>query len=241
MPPEKRNWRMMRAMFSTVAPRYDFITRAFSYGMDRRWKRRGVERAALPPGAVVLDLACGTGDFSRLALQAAAGSRAVAVDLAEPMLQAARRRGVELAVCADAGRLPFRDGAFDCVFVGYGLRNFPDLAVALREAERVTRPGGGLVTLDFFLPSRAVIRSLYLAYLWLQGAFWGLVLHGRPRIYTYIPDSLRSFVSMAQLSDALGKAGYAEVRSRGYLFGGIGLHWAKTGSAARPRDGLAAA
>ncbi len=225
-PPEKRNWRAMHAMFSAVAPRYDFITRAFSYGMDRRWKRCGVQGAALSPRSRVLDLAAGTGDFSCLAVRQAEGTLAVAVDLAEAMLRGARRRGIHLAVAAEAGRLPFPSGAFDCVFVGYGLRNFPDLPCALREAWRVTRPGGGLVTLDFFLPPHPFIRSLYLVYLWLQGAFWGLVLHGRPRVYTYIPDSLRSFVSIAELSQALGEAGYTAVRSRAYIFGGIGLHWA---------------
>ena len=115
------------------------------------------------------------------------------MDLTERMLQLARARGVRHAVCGDAGMLPFPDASFDCVFIGYGLRNFPNLEVALREIERVTRPGGLLVSLDFFLPANPLLRKLYLAYLYAQGAFWGLVLHGRPRVYTYIPDSLRSF------------------------------------------------
>src|SRR5437660_5786205 len=97
----------MRAMFSTVAPRYDFITRAFSYGMDGRWKRTLVDRAALPERPVVLDLAAGTGDFSLMTSQRYPGARAVAVDLTERMLQLARQRGVEHTACADAGLLPF--------------------------------------------------------------------------------------------------------------------------------------
>jgi demethylmenaquinone methyltransferase/2-methoxy-6-polyprenyl-1,4-benzoquinol methylase len=216
----------MRAMFHTVAPRYDFITRVFSYGMDRHWKRAGVEKANLPPRPVVLDLACGTGDFSRLAEQHWPGARPVAVDITERMLLLARKNGVDVAVCADAGRLPFADASFDGVFVGYGLRNFPDLQGALKEIERVTRPGGMLVSLDFFLPANAVMRQLYLAYLYAQGTFWGLVLHGRPRVYTYIPDSLRSFVSIAELSVLLQRSGYRRVDVRSRILGGIGLHWA---------------
>ena len=216
----------MRAMFSTVAPRYDFITRTFSYGMDRRWKRTGLDRARLPERPVVLDLAAGTGDFSLMVRQRYPGARAVAVDITERMLQLARGRGVQHTVCGDAGLLPFADHSFDCVIVGYGLRNFPSLDVAVREIERVTRPGGSLVSLDFFLPANVVLRPLYLAYLYAQGAFWGLVLHGRPRVYTYIPDSLRSFVSIDDFSSLLRRTGYQKVDTRRYILGGIGLHWA---------------
>ena len=219
----------MRAMFHTVAPRYDFITRTFSYGMDRRWKRMGVELAGLPRNAVVLDLAAGTGDFSMLVKRRDPGARTVAVDLTERMLRLARERGLEDAVCGDACLLPFPEATFDCVFIGYGLRNFPKLEVAVREIERVTRPGGLLVSLDFFLPANPILRLGYLAYLYAQGAFWGLVLHGRPRIYTYIPDSLRSFVSIEEFSKLLRGAGYSRVRARSYILGGIGVHWAAKG------------
>lgn len=217
----------MRAMFHTVAPRYDFITRAFSYGMDKRWKRACVERAELPERAVVLDLASGTGDFTKLIRERLPGSRPVAVDLTERMLQLARAGGVPDAACADACRLPFPDGVFDCVFIGYGLRNFPDLEKAVAEIRRVTKPGGAFVSLDFFLPANGVMRALYLGYLYAQGAFWGTVLHGRPRVYTYIPDSLRAFVSIQAFSDRLRRAGYRRVEARSYILGGIGLHWAK--------------
>src|ERR1035438_2204876 len=113
LPAEKRDLGLMRRMFSTIAPRYDFITRAFSYGMDGRWKKMGVERARLPQRPVILDLASGTGDFSALVEAQRSEARREGEDLTERMLQLARARGVEHAVCADAGRLPFADGAFD--------------------------------------------------------------------------------------------------------------------------------
>lgn len=229
IPAERKDLRLMREMFSTVAPRYDFITRAFSYGMDRRWKRLGVDRAGLPEHGLVLDLASGTGDFSNLVRQRFPGACSIAADLTETMLRLARLRGVERVICADANRLPFLDAAFDCVFIGYGLRNFSNLNEALREIARVTRPGGKLVSLDFFLPANRILRKLYLAYLYLQGAFWGLLLHARPRVYTYIPDSLRSFHSMDEFAAILRQTGYARVNMRKYVGGGIGLLWATAG------------
>jgi demethylmenaquinone methyltransferase/2-methoxy-6-polyprenyl-1,4-benzoquinol methylase len=225
-PIEKQDVKLMQEMFGRIAPRYDFVTRTFSYGMDLRWKRLGVERAAIPENAVVLDLASGTGDFSQLVGQRLPRARAIAVDLTEEMLHEARERGVKRGVCGDATRLPFADQTFDCVFIGYGLRNFPCLNTALREIERVTRPGGLLVTLDFFLPANRVFREAYLAYLYAQGAFWGTLLHGKPRTYTYIPDSLRNFISMGEFSTALEKTGYALLNKRSFILGGIGLHWA---------------
>jgi demethylmenaquinone methyltransferase / 2-methoxy-6-polyprenyl-1,4-benzoquinol methylase len=224
LPTEQQNPSLMRAMFTTIAPRYDFITRAFSYGMDREWKRAGLAAIELPERALVLDLAAGTGDFSLLVSEHLPNSRPVTVDLTERMLQLARQRGAREAVCGDAGRLPFSDGAFDCVLVGYGLRNFPDLPGAVREIERVTRPGGRLVSLDFFLPTHAWWRRLYLGYLFAQGAFWGFLLHGRPRIYTYIPDSLRNFVTIDEFSALLERSGYQRVDARRFILGGIGLH-----------------
>jgi demethylmenaquinone methyltransferase/2-methoxy-6-polyprenyl-1,4-benzoquinol methylase len=225
-PAERQDSKLMRAMFSTIAPRYDFVTRILSYGMDRRWKKLGVTRATLPANATVLDLASGTGDFSKLVQERLPQARSVAVDITEGMLQLARAHGLKEAACADATLLPFADASFDCVFIGYGLRNFPDLKKAVREIERVTKPGGMMVSLDFFLPNNRVFRELYLGYLYAQGAAWGLLLHGRPRIYTYIPDSIRSFTTMRDFSSLLQQMGYSNVDTQGFILGGIGLHWA---------------
>ena len=216
----------MREMFHAIAPRYDFVTRLFSYGMDRRWKELGVAKAALPDDATVLDLAAGTGDFADIVRQHLPGARVVAVDLTERMLHLARSRGVPETICADASFLPFPNDSFDCVVIGYGLRNFPNLETALREIERITRGNGVLLTLDFFLPANTLLRRLYVAYLYSTGALWGLLLHGRPRIYTYIADSLRSFVSADELAAVLRRAGYANVVVSRFIFGGIALHWA---------------
>src|SRR6204780_5014250 len=124
IPAERQDTRLMREMFNKIAPKYDFITRGISYGMDGRWKRLGVLRASLPENALVLDLASGTGDFSRLVRERLPAARSVAVDLSEGMLRVGRRNGLQEAVCADATALPFASASFNCVFIGYGFFNF---------------------------------------------------------------------------------------------------------------------
>lgn len=213
----------MRDMFTTIAPKYDFITRAFSFGMDRGWKRLAVSCAGLPPRARVLDLACGTGDFGKLALAQCTGAQIVPADLTESMLRLAQ---IPDSTCADAAALPFQPACFDAVFIGYGLRNFPCLDIALQEVQRVLKPGGILVSLDFFLPRNAWLRRLYLGYLYAQGAVWGILLHGRARVYTYIPDSLSNFLSAEAFSSLLEKMQFTKITARRFLLGGIAVHWA---------------
>jgi demethylmenaquinone methyltransferase/2-methoxy-6-polyprenyl-1,4-benzoquinol methylase len=214
----------MRDLFTTIAPNYDFITRAFSFGMDRGWKRRAVAWAEIPTGARILDLACGTGDFAKLVAKQCPGARIVGADLTELMLRHAK---IPDCACADAAWLPFQQSSFDAVFIGYGLRNFPRLVAALEEVLRVLKPGGVLVSLDFFLPHDVLLRNLYLGYLYAQGACWGIILHRRARVYTYIPDSLGSFLAAGAFSSLLENMDFTRVRTRQYLLGGIAVHWAR--------------
>ena len=139
-PVEKQDSREMRAMFGAIAPRYDFVTKIFSYGMDGKWKRAGVQECVLPENAVVLDLAAGTGDFSKLVMARLPQARAIAVDLTEPMLLVARETGIREAVCGDAGAIDRFSAMLEQTgYEGVKARSFILGGIGLHSAIKATR------------------------------------------------------------------------------------------------------
>lgn len=220
--------RHVRRLFTTIADRYDLITRLLSYGQDRRWKRALVERAAPLEGACVLDLATGTGDLAYLA--AAHGARVIGLDLVPRMVTLARAKAVPATgarpafLTGDMMALPFEDATFDVVTTGYGLRNVPALDTACAEIARVLRPGGRLLSLDFNRPDSRVIRAAYLGYLDVTGGALGWVLHGDPDTYRYIPASLRRYPGAKGVAGTLRANGFATVEITPLLGGLMSLH-----------------
>jgi len=216
--------RFVRAIFATIADRYDFITVLLSYGQDRRWKRRLIDLAAPRRGARALDLATGTGDIA-FAL-AASGARVVGLDITMRMIQLARAKGAGHFIVGDMLALPFPSGSFDIVTTGYGLRNVPDLATAIEEIGRVLSPGGQLLSLDFNRPSNRVVRTAYLAYLTLVGAALGWALHRDPDTYRYIPASIRQYPGAEAVARMFESRGFSGVRCYPVLGGLMTIHHA---------------
>jgi demethylmenaquinone methyltransferase/2-methoxy-6-polyprenyl-1,4-benzoquinol methylase len=220
--------RYVRTLFATIAERYDFITVMLSYGQDRRWKRRLVDLAAPPPGARALDLATGTGDIA-FAL-AGRGSSVVGLDITLRMIELARGKGARgpalRFVQGDMMALPFAGASFDIVTTGYGLRNVPDLAMAIEEIARVLTPGGQVLSLDFNRPSNVVIRSAYLAYLTIVGGALGWVLHRDPDTYRYIPASIRQYPGARAVARLFEARGFSHVRCHAVLGGLMTIHHA---------------
>ena len=222
--------RVVRAIFATIADRYDFITVVLSYGQDRRWKRRLIDLAAPRPGARALDLATGTGDLA-FAL-AARGARVVGLDITLRMIQLARDKAARGAqpgaafLVGDMIALPFAAGAFDIVTTGYGLRNVPNLAAAIDEIGRVLSPGGQLLSLDFNRPSSRVVRACYLAYLTLVGGALGWALHRDADTYRYIPASIRQYPGAEAVARMFESRGFTGVRWYPILGGLMTIHHA---------------
>jgi demethylmenaquinone methyltransferase/2-methoxy-6-polyprenyl-1,4-benzoquinol methylase len=205
----------VRAMFDTIAPRYDLMNRLMTFGLDQAWRRGTVAALALPEGAVVLDLACGTGDLSRLGLRR--GYRVVGADLSAGML-AANGAPTPL-VEADGSRLPFTAGAFDGLVCGYALRNFTDLAATLAECARVLRAGGRLAVLEVDAPTARLWRAGY--DVWFNKAVPALggALSDR-EAYRYLPRSVAYLPPAAELRRLLREAGFSAVGIRP-LAGGL--------------------
>jgi ubiquinone/menaquinone biosynthesis methyltransferase len=219
----------VRRLFDVIAPRYDLITVLLSYGQDRRWKRRLADMAQLGPGIRTLDLACGTGD---IAFEAARrGARVTGLDITHRMLRIAREHA-EIASCpvsfvtGDMSTLPFQTATFDVVTTGYGLRNVPQLSIALEEIHRVLVPGGRLLSLDFNRPANPVTRAVFLSYLTLVGSALGLALHRDPETYRYIPESIRRYPGAAGVSALAREAGFAVCQSFPVLGGLMTIHCA---------------
>ena len=230
----------VREMFSRLAQRYDLVNDVMSFGMHRLWKRQAVRLAlsGVSPTARVLDLCCGSGDLCFLAEELGARD-VVGADFTLPMLEVARRRreknrrgrpGREGGrrgprfVEADALRLPFADGAFDVLTIGYGLRNVADIPAALAEMRRVLAPGGRAVILDFGKPDHALPAALYRAYLGTVMPTVGWLFHGDPQTYAYIPASLERYPAQRGVEALMKAAGFGEVRYEERLLGTMGIN-----------------
>ena len=234
-PEGKRGY--VRALFATIADRYDFITVALSFGLDRGWKRRVIRLVRPDARTRVLDLATGTGDIAFAA--ARHGAPVVGLDITVRMIELARSKAhasypanpappgrPARFVVGDMLALPFPSSSFDIVTTGYGLRNVPDLRVAIDEIRRVLAPGGQLASLDFNRPSNAIVRACYLAYLTVVGSTLGWLLHRDPDTYTYIPASIRQYPGAEGVARLLQAAGFAEIRIYPVLGGLMTIHHA---------------
>ena len=222
----------VRSMFDRIAGVYDRMNHVMTAGLDRRWRERAVERAALEPGGEALDVCCGTGDLAfELARAVGPSGRVVGCDFSERMLELAREKAAEPAPdsapvsfeWADALELPYEDSSFDAVTVGFGVRNLSDLGAGVRELTRVLRPGGRLVILEITQPQRPPLSTFFA--LWfdrvvpLLGSF-----AGDNDAYTYLPESVRSFPLPEGLAEIMDEAGLAEIRWLLLAGGIIAIH-----------------
>ena len=215
----------VQRMFDRIAPVYDAMNRVMTAGLDRRWRRITVEQVVRPRDRV-LDACCGTGDLAIAAR--ARGADVVGLDFSERMLERARGKdaGIEW-VRGDMLALPFDDGSFDAVTVGFGVRNVDDLEAGLRELRRVVRPGGRVGILEITQP-RGALAPFYRLWFDRVVPLLGRVLPGGAA-YTYLPASVRRFPGPEELASLLVATGFTAVRFRRFAGGIVALHVAEAG------------
>jgi demethylmenaquinone methyltransferase/2-methoxy-6-polyprenyl-1,4-benzoquinol methylase len=226
---EREKARRVRGVFDSVAPRYDVMNDLMSMGLHRAWKAYTVLVANVQPGQRVLDIAGGTGDLAlAFAKKAGPTGHVVHTDINEAMLRTGRDRlldaGVSLpTVVCDAEKLPFPDGGFDLVSVAFGLRNMTHKDGALAEMNRVLKPGGKLLVLEF----SKVAKPLEKAYDWYSFKVLpqlGRLVAGDSDSYRYLAESIRMHPSQEELKTLMKQRGFGHVDYHNLTGGVVALH-----------------
>lgn len=219
--------RYVQGMFARIAGRYDLMNRLMTFGQDRRWRRQVIQKARLPAGGRLLDIATGTGDIALEGQRQQPGIQAVGGDFTIEMMQAGAadpRRAAIRWVAADTLALPFPDETFDAVTSGFLMRNVIDVAGAFREQMRVTRPGGRIVVLESSPPKNNLLRPIIRIHLNSVIPALGKVVAGDAEAYRYLPDSTQQFQEPESLAQIMREAGLQDVVYRLYMFGTIAIH-----------------
>jgi len=228
--PEKA--KRVRAVFDSVAGKYDLMNDLMSAGIHRLWKRFALAQTGLRPGQSALDVAGGTGDLAcGMARQVGENGLVFLSDINSSMLAVGRDRlldegllGNVRCAIADAERLPFADASFDCVTIGFGLRNVTDKAAALASMRRVLKPGGRVLVLEFSRPFVQVLRSAYDVYSFSILPWLGRRVAGDADSYRYLAESIRRFPDQQALLGMMRDAGLEDCRYHNLSGGIVALH-----------------
>ena len=224
--------RRVRGVFDSVAPQYDLMNDLMSAGTHRLWKRFTLALANLRPGQRALDVAGGSGDLAAgLARQVGERGLGVLSDVNAAMLARGRDRLIDAGfvgnvecVQADAERLPFADGTFDCVTIGFGLRNVTDKRAALAAMQRTLKPGGQLLVLEFSQPRLPGLKPLYDAYSFHVLPWLGQVVAHDAASYRYLAESIRRHPDQETLLEMMRAAGLEGCRYHNLAGGIVAVH-----------------
>jgi demethylmenaquinone methyltransferase / 2-methoxy-6-polyprenyl-1,4-benzoquinol methylase len=208
----------VHGMFERIADVYDLMNTAMTAGLHHRWRSRAADRAELSAGDCALDVCSGTGDLAiELRRRCGPSGKVIGCDFSERMLELARDKAVRLGMpdllfeWADALELPYDDGSFDAVTVGFGARNLADLEAGIAEMTRVLRPEGRLVILEITQPSRPPLSWFHA--LWFDRIVPRLgALAGDREAYSYLPQSVKRFPSPVELAAILDRGGLSRIR-----------------------------
>jgi demethylmenaquinone methyltransferase / 2-methoxy-6-polyprenyl-1,4-benzoquinol methylase len=230
--PRAQKAERVRAVFSSVAGKYDLMNDLMSLGAHRLWKHFTLSLTGLKAGQRALDVAGGTGDLAiGLARQVGKTGQVVLSDINPDMLEAGRDRLLDAGfagnvecLLADAERLPCADDSFDCVTIGFGLRNVTDKAAALSSMHRVLKPGGQLLVLEFSKPVAPGLKPLYDAYSFSVLPRLGEWVAKDAASYRYLAESIRMHPDQETLLAMLNEAGFGQTRYHNLTGGIVAVH-----------------
>jgi demethylmenaquinone methyltransferase/2-methoxy-6-polyprenyl-1,4-benzoquinol methylase len=232
---ETRDPGRVQAMFGGIARRYDLLNHLLSANLDRRWRKKACNQLPDTPSTRLLDLCGGTGDLGLEAIGQGRAGVVICADFSLPMLKIGAEKFQNQGksnVChplgADGLKLPFRDRSFDAVTVGFGIRNFSDMAVGLREIRRVLRPGGVLVVLEFSTPTAPVLSNLYRFYLNRLLPWIGNRISRKEGPYSYLAATISRFPDGAALSGIILDSGFETCEWQALTGGIVAIHRAQT-------------
>jgi demethylmenaquinone methyltransferase/2-methoxy-6-polyprenyl-1,4-benzoquinol methylase len=213
-------------MFNNIAGRYDFLNHFLSMGIDKGWRKKAIAEVAAIKPQQILDVASGTGDMAIAAAKAILPKAIMGVDIADQMLEVGRKKIAEQRLehivslqTGDSESMPFTTGTYDAVMCAYGVRNFEHLEAGLKEMNRVMRPGGKLVILEFSHPTRTPIKQLFGFYFKYILPMLGRMVSKHSRAYTYLPESVMAFPEGKKFCEILGTCGFKDAKARPLTFG----------------------
>lgn len=210
-------------MFNDIAPTYDKLNHILSLNVDKSWRRKAVKHIVSRKPQRVLDIACGTGDFT-IALAQAGVPELLGVDISEGMLEVGRRKVADLGLniemrVDDSEQLSLADDSVDAVSVAFGVRNFEHLQQGLNEMHRVIRPGGEVCVVELSVPQNPILLWGYKLYFLHVLPFFGGLISGNKGAYKYLPASVLNFPKPDAFCQMLRDAGFREVKARSFTFG----------------------
>ena len=217
----------IKSLFNSIAGDYDRLNHLLSLGVDRCWRRRAIKHIISPKPQKILDIACGTGDFSiAIARKAHSGTVVTGVDLSEGMLsvmeEKVRKAGLGGRILMEQGNseeMRFEDAAFDCATIAFGIRNFEHREKALKEILRILKPGGRLVILELSIPSNKVLGWLYNLYFSSVLPLVGGLVSGDMAAYRYLPASVLKFPRKEEWMETMRACGFSGVTHKALTFG----------------------
>ncbi|MCM5528056.1 MAG: bifunctional demethylmenaquinone methyltransferase/2-methoxy-6-polyprenyl-1,4-benzoquinol methylase UbiE [Chitinophagaceae bacterium] len=214
---ESTKKKQVAEMFNQIAFRYDFLNRFLSMGIDKGWRRKAIRLLKPLQPKRVLDVATGTGDVAILTWKMLKPTEIIGIDISEGMLDFGRKKlktkGLEKYIRLESGdseTINHPDNSFDAVTVAFGVRNFEDLEKGLREMNRVLRPGGQLIVLEFSKPKTGGFRNLYNFYMGLVAPQFGKLFSKSREAYQYLNDSVKAFPEGPDFITILNKTGYCD-------------------------------